>query len=132
MNFKFTIKLLKVVAVVFVVLSLFVTFTQEAFKDEVSANFLLMKTPEFPIYAFILMAFVVGLFIGLFTAAVDHWEMARYQRDINKENDTLLAENQRLEKEMAACQELREKAEAESVKVEESEKDSSAEEAENS
>ena len=87
MNFRFTVKFVKIVLGVFLTISLFVTFTQEAFTGEVSANFLLLKTPEFPVYIFIIGSFVGGLIIGLFMAATDHWSMARKMREVINENE---------------------------------------------
>lgn len=89
MNFRFTVKFIKVVLGVFVTISLFVTFTQDAFKGLVSANFLFSKTPEFPVYIFIVGAFVIGLLIGLFMAATDHWGMARHARKLLNSNEEL-------------------------------------------
>ena len=88
-NFKFTLKMVRILVGVFVTISLYVTFTQPAFQDSVSVNLLLWKSPEVPVYVFIIIAFVVALFIGLFMAGVDHWSMARQMREVVNENSEL-------------------------------------------
>ena len=48
----------------FVVLALVLTFTQDAFKKEAGAHFLFFTTRTFPVYIYILAAFMIGLVLG--------------------------------------------------------------------
>ena len=91
MNFRFTKQLIKIIFGVFITISLFITFTQEAFQSDVSANLLLTKTPPFPVYFFIIGAFLVGLIIGLIIAVADHFHMAKKMQELIDENKSITA-----------------------------------------
>ena len=57
--------LLLLVIAFFVALVLVLTFTQPAFKTEAGAQILTFKTKAFPVYLYVLGAFVAGLLFGV-------------------------------------------------------------------
>jgi uncharacterized integral membrane protein len=85
MNFKVTKNVLLSIIVAFITLSLFITFTQDEFITEVSINLLLYKTAPFPVIYFITGAFLIGLFIGLFIAVIDHFTLFKEVKALKKE-----------------------------------------------
>jgi uncharacterized integral membrane protein len=85
MNFKVTKNTLFAIAVAFVVLSLFITFSQDEFAQQVSMNLLFFKTAPHAILVFVTAAFLTGLFIGLFVAVVDHIQMRKEVKKIKDE-----------------------------------------------
>ena len=84
MKFGVTKNALFAVAVSFVVLSLFITFSQEEFATTVSLNLLFFKTEPHQILLFVSIAFVLGLLIGLFVAVVDHIHMKAEVKDLKR------------------------------------------------
>lgn len=88
MRLKLTKNIIFAVAIAFVTLSLFITFTQDEFITDVSINLLLYKTSPFPVIYFITGAFLIGLFIGLFVAVLDHFSLSREISNLKKESLT--------------------------------------------
>ena len=82
----------------FIALVLVLTFMQEAFRVEVGAQILTFKTRPFPVYLYVLAAFVAGLGIGtaalLFTFIGAKADSMRKNRHI-RELEQRLAETER-------------------------------------
>ena len=114
MNWRFTKQLVKILAIAFLTIALLQTFAQEAFKSVVSANLLVYRTPEYPIFYFIVGFFLLGLFIGLMMAIVDHYKMARDMQD-------LIDENRAITKTIPVTEEVQEDSEPEEDEDEEKE-----------
>jgi uncharacterized integral membrane protein len=58
--------LLLLIVTVFLAITLTLTFMQPAFGQEVSVSILFFKTRVFPVYFYVLAAFVAGLVLGIF------------------------------------------------------------------
>lgn len=82
MKFRLTRLILFATFIAFIVLSFFLTFRQEAFLQDVSADFLFWKTPQIPITMFIAISFVCGLSIGLTVALMDHFATRKQLKEL--------------------------------------------------
>ncbi len=63
------------ISILIIVISiiLFQTFTQEIFTNKISLLIFVYRTPKIPVYFYVIGAFLIGLFTGLFVAVYNYF-----------------------------------------------------------